>query len=30
MFLKFVRARCKSQGASPELKKRILNELFGE
>jgi len=30
MFLKFVRARCQTQGAPPELKRRILRELFGE
>jgi mycothiol system anti-sigma-R factor len=30
LFLKFVRARCRAQGAPPELKRRILNELFGE
>jgi mycothiol system anti-sigma-R factor len=30
MFLKFVRAKCQSQNAPPELKKRILRELFGE
>jgi mycothiol system anti-sigma-R factor len=30
LFLKFVRARCRAQGAPPELKRRILHELFGE
>ena len=30
LFLKFLRARCKTQGAPPELKKRVLRELFGE
>jgi mycothiol system anti-sigma-R factor len=30
LFLRFVRARCRSQGAPPELKRRILRELFGE
>ena len=30
LFLKFLRARCKTQGAPTELKKRVLRELFGE
>jgi len=30
VYLKFLRARCKTQGASPELKQRVLRELFGE
>jgi hypothetical protein len=30
LFLKFLRARCSSQGAPPELKRRILRELFDE
>ena len=30
LFLKFVRARCQAQGAPPELKRRILHNLFGE
>jgi len=30
MFLKFVRAKCRAENAPPELKKRILRELFGE
>ncbi len=29
-FLKFVEARCRARGAPPELRRRILNELFGE
>ncbi len=29
-FLKFLEARCKSRCAPPELKRRILSELFGE
>lgn len=29
-FLKFVEARCRSRGAPPELKRKILRELFGE
>ncbi len=29
-FLKFVQARCRAHGAPPELKRRILHELFGE
>ena len=29
-FLKFVEARCRSRSAPPELKRRILKELFGE
>jgi len=29
-FLKFVEARCRSRSAPPELKRRILRELFGE
>ena len=28
LFLKFVRARCRAQGAPPELRQRILRELF--
>ena len=30
MFIKFVRARCRAQGAPPELRQRILRELFDE
>lgn len=30
LYLKFVQARCRAQGASPALKRRILHELFGE
>ncbi len=30
LFLKFLKARCRAQGAPPELKKRVLRELFGE
>jgi mycothiol system anti-sigma-R factor len=30
LFLDFLRARCRSQGAPPELKHRILREIFGE
>ncbi|HEY6808000.1 MAG TPA: mycothiol system anti-sigma-R factor [Gemmatimonadales bacterium] len=30
LFLKFVRARTRAQGAPPELKQRILRELFDE
>jgi mycothiol system anti-sigma-R factor len=29
-FLKFLEARCRSRSAPPELKRRILHELFGE
>ena len=29
-FLKFVEARCRSRGAPPELRRRILRDLFGE
>jgi mycothiol system anti-sigma-R factor len=29
-FLKFVEARCRSRSAPPELKRRILRDLFGE
>jgi mycothiol system anti-sigma-R factor len=29
-FLKFLQARCRSRSAPPELKRRILHELFGE
>lgn len=29
-FLKFVEARCRSRGAPPELKRKILQNLFGE
>lgn len=29
-FLKFVEARCRARGAPPELRRRILRELFGE
>jgi mycothiol system anti-sigma-R factor len=28
LFLTFVRARCRAQGAPPELRQRILRELF--
>jgi anti-sigma factor (TIGR02949 family) len=30
LFLDFLRARTRSQGAPPELKRRILREIFGE
>jgi mycothiol system anti-sigma-R factor len=30
LFLQFLHARCRAQGAPPELKRRILNELFDE
>jgi anti-sigma factor (TIGR02949 family) len=30
VFLNFLRARCRTQGAPPELKRRVLRELFGE
>ncbi len=30
LFLDFLRARCRAQGAPPELKRRILRELFDE
>ncbi len=30
VFLTFVRARCRAQGASPELRRRILDELLDE
>jgi len=30
VYLKFLRARCRTQGASEELKRRVLRELFGE
>jgi mycothiol system anti-sigma-R factor len=29
-FLRFIEARCRSQGAPPELKRRILRDLLGE
>lgn len=29
-FLKFIEARCRSRGAPPELKRRVLHDLFGE
>lgn len=29
-FLKLVEARCRSRGAPPDLKRKILGELFGE
>lgn len=29
-FLKFVEARCRAKGAPPELRRRILQELFDE
>ncbi|HET7789281.1 MAG TPA: mycothiol system anti-sigma-R factor [Gemmatimonadales bacterium] len=29
-FLKFLEARCRAKGASPDLRRRILRELFGE
>ena len=29
-FLTFIEARCRSRGAPPELKRKILRELFGE
>ena len=28
LFIKFVRARCRAQGAPPELRQRILSQLF--
>lgn len=28
LFVQFLRARCRAQGAPPELKRRILDELF--
>lgn len=28
-FLRFVEARCRAQGAPPELRRRILQDLFG-
>jgi len=30
LFLGFLRARCQAQGAPPELKRRILDELLDE
>jgi len=30
IYLKFLRARCRTQGAPEELKRRVLRELFGE
>lgn len=30
LFLEFLRARCRAQGAPPELKHKILRELFDE
>ncbi|HYL21686.1 MAG TPA: mycothiol system anti-sigma-R factor [Gemmatimonadales bacterium] len=30
LFLQFLQARCRAQGAPAELKRRILNELFDE
>jgi anti-sigma factor (TIGR02949 family) len=30
VFLQFLRTRCRAQGAPPELKHRLLRELFGE
>jgi anti-sigma factor (TIGR02949 family) len=30
VYLKFLRARCRAQGAPEELKRRVLRELFGE
>jgi anti-sigma factor (TIGR02949 family) len=30
LFLRFLKARCQSQGAPPELKRRLLRELFDE
>ena len=30
LFLKFLRARCRAQGAPPDLKQRILAQLFEE
>ena len=30
MFLRFLRTRCRAQGAPSELKRRLLHELFGE
>jgi mycothiol system anti-sigma-R factor len=29
-FLRFIRARCRARGAPPALRRRILEELFGE
>jgi mycothiol system anti-sigma-R factor len=29
-FLKFIEARCRSRGAPPQLKRKILQDLFGE
>jgi len=29
-FLKFLQARCRTRSAPPDLKRRILNDLFGE
>jgi anti-sigma factor (TIGR02949 family) len=29
-FLKFIEARCRARGAPPELRRRILHDLFGE
>lgn len=29
-FLRFIEARCRAQGAPPELRRRILQDLFGE
>jgi len=29
-FLQFIEARCRARGAPPELRRRILHELFGE
>ena len=29
-YLKFLRARCRAQGAPADLKRRVLRELFGE
>jgi anti-sigma factor (TIGR02949 family) len=30
VYLKFLRARCRTQGAPEALKRRVLRELFGE
>ncbi|HEX4628671.1 MAG TPA: zf-HC2 domain-containing protein [Gemmatimonadales bacterium] len=30
LFLSFLKARCRAQGATPDLKRRIFNDLFGE
>jgi anti-sigma factor (TIGR02949 family) len=30
LFLKFLKARCQAQGAPPELRRRLLRELFDE